>query len=376
MNILIIVNDYPYKTSNRYIFVKQLVDEWTLSGHKCSVIAPQSITNKLQKKAAKRPSCFNGYKYKLYSPKFITFGKIPLLGKMGRKLFNKVILKTIRKSKLKFDFIYAHFMISSGVAAYHVYKHYQKPFFIAFGESSFNFESFYSPRLITDVFNACSGLIAVSSEMKERLLNLPYQIPETKIFTAPNGFNRDKFYPLNKLKLRQAFNYQDNDFIIAFVGAFIERKGLNRLNQALTKINNPQIKAIFIGSGPITPTYPYTLFSGPVKHENIVKYLNACDIFVLPTLHEGSCNAIIEAIACGLPIVSSKDSFNDDLLDNSYALRIDSKQVGDIKAAILELYHNPKKTKIMAENALKAANKFDLTKRANNIINFIKTIIE
>lgn len=373
MNILVITNDYPYKHSNKYIFVKQLVDKWSEVGHNCTVISPQSLTK--TKKSLKRPYMYDYKTYKLYSPKYFTFGQIPILGKLGRYLFNKVVLSTIKREKLEIDFIYAHFMVSSGVCAYYCGEKLNKPFFIAFGESTFKFEKFYKKDIIRKVFKLCSGYISVSNEIKQRLLSLPYNLDESNIGVFPNGFDDNKFYKIDKSSVRNELGIKLNDFIIVFVGAFIYRKGLKRLDQALIELNNPNIKAIYIGSGDEVPKYQYTIFKGTVKHDKIVKYLNTGDVFVLPTIHEGSCNAIIEAFACGLPIISSNKSFNDDILDNSYSLRIDTLNIEEIKNAIEKLYNDKDLREKMANNALKAANNFNLDNRANNIIDFIKTKI-
>src|SRR5690554_4469467 len=375
MNIVIIANNYPYKHSNNYVFVKQLVDKWVTMGHNCTVIAPLSITKRIKNKILKRPYIYKYENYNLYSPKFISFGKISILGKIGRYLFNNAVLSTIKKEKLEIDLIYAHFMVSAGVAAAYCSERLNKPYFIAFGESTFKFEEFYAKEIINKVFNFCSGYIAVSNEVKTRLLKLPYNIDPSKIGVFPNSFDSNKFYKIDKITVRKELGFNLDDFIIIFVGAFIERKGLMRLDQALIEINNSNIKAIYIGSGKDIPKYPYTIFKRIVKHNDIVKYLNASDIFILPTLHEGSCNAIIEAVACGLPIISSNDTFNDDILDDSYSIRINSNNIAEIKKAIEKLYFNDVLRGKMARCALESAKVFNLDKRANNIMNFIKTNI-
>lgn len=375
MRILVITNDFPYKQSNKFVFVKQLVDKWVSMGIKCVVISPQSITHNILVKKKFRP-----YKYKkdylLYSPKYFTFGNIPILGKLGRIFFNRVVLKTIKKEKLKFDLVYAHFLIPSGICAYYCFKKLKYPYFIAFGESKFQFEKFYHKKLINNAFKYCSGFIAVSSEIKSRLLSLPYVLLDEKIGVFPNGIDSNKFYKMDKEKIRHELGFNTKDFIVIFVGAFIERKGVLRLDQALIELNNDNIKVIYIGSGEQEPKYKDIIFKGQVKHQKIVKYLNASDIFVLPTTNEGCCNAIIEALACGLPVISSNQSFNDDILNDKYSIRINPNNVDEIKKAINKIYINQDLRIQMSHEALIASNNFNLDKRAQNIIKFIKMKIK
>ncbi len=373
MKILIISGNYPYGDSNNNVFVKQLVDKFCDKGHDITVISPQSLTNVMFRRNLKRPYSYdvqlqNG-SYKLYSPKYISFSKIPFLSTFAKFLSSRVILKTIKKEKIDFDVIYAHFVDSSGTTAYKVHKKYNKPFFIALGESTFNFKN---KNLVDKALTKANGLIAVSSEMKKRVKNINDEIKNNDITVQSNGFDSNLFYKIDKEIVRKELDISENAFVVAFVGSFINRKGVLRLDQALKEIDNPNIKAIYIGNGPQRPDYDNIIHSGNVLHEEINKYLNASDIFVLPTLNEGSCNAIIEAIACGLPIISSDKPFNDDILRDNYSIRIDSMSVKEIKTAILKLYENPTLRKSMSKNALEISEKFDLNKRAKNILNFIK----
>ena len=76
---------------------------------------------------------------------------------------------------------------------------------------------------------------------------------------------------------------------------------------------------------------------GTVPHEKVYMYLNASDVFVLPTLAEGLCNAILEALACGVPVISSDLPFNYDVLDDSCSILVNPKNKDEIYSAILRL---------------------------------------
>ncbi len=67
----------------------------------------------------------------------------------------------------------------------------------------------------------------------------------------------------------------------------------------------------------------------------IPNYICASDVFVLPTTAEGCCNAIIEAMGCGLPIVSSDRAFNYDILNEENSILVDPESVDEIDNAII-----------------------------------------
>ena len=99
--------------------------------------------------------------------------------------------------------------------------------------------------------------------------------------------------------------------------------------------------------------------------------LSAADVFVLPTLSEGCCNAIIEAMACGLPIISSNLPFNDDILWDDNSIRIDPMNIDDIRNAISLLKEDQQMRENFSKASLKHAASLNIEKRAKNILEFM-----
>ena len=99
--------------------------------------------------------------------------------------------------------------------------------------------------------------------------------------------------------------------------------------------------------------------------------MNCADIFVLPTLHEGCCNAIIEAMACGLPIVSSDRDFNHDILDETCSILIDPTNTKEIAKAIKTLKENKSLRDKLSQGAIDKSQTLTIDRRAKKIIDFI-----
>ena len=95
-------------------------------------------------------------------------------------------------------------------------------------------------------------------------------------------------------------------------------------------------------------------------------------MFCLPTQNEGSCNAIVEAASCGLPIVSSDLPFNDDLLTNENSIRIDPNSVKDIRSAIERLYNDAVLRGTLSKSVIEDAKAFNIDTRCQRILGFIE----
>lgn len=95
------------------------------------------------------------------------------------------------------------------------------------------------------------------------------------------------------------------------------------------------------------------------------------DVFVLPTLREGCCNAVVEAMACGLPIISSDLPFNWDVLNQTNSVLIDPYNIDEIADAINSFYEDSSKRALLSKGALSTAKDLTIEERSRKILKFI-----
>lgn len=368
MNICFISYDYPDEKRSVFPFVKQLVDEIARQGHTCQVVAPYSITNNRRFHKFKETQIIGKGSITIYRPNYVSLSNLKLFGKdMTYMMQCHAISYALHHLDIKPDVIYGHFW-QYGYAGYRYARHNDIPLFVASGESYIPVKSADYDK--TDFLDYLSGVICVSTKNQDESVNNGLTtIKKCKII--PNGIDNEKFHVMDKQSCRKQIGINTNDFVVAFVGAFNERKGVLRVSDALKKIADESIKAIFIGGGEQNPDYEYIIFKGKLPHEDIAMYLNAADVFVLPTQAEGCCNAIIEAMACGLPIISSNLPFNWDVLNADNSIMINHNDVNEIAMTIKLVREDINKRKEMSLASIKTAERLTIEKRADAIIRFV-----
>ncbi len=369
MNITIITPGYPYKQDNAYAFVKQLVDEFARQGVSCVVIAPNSVVSQRRicpKVTQEGPA--GGASVTVYRPNILSFSSWKIGGKsISRLIRRRAVERVLRRLPQEPDLIYGHFWVS-GWMGYRYAKKHAIPLFVATGESDIQAMFPFSAD-DQSFYDYVSGVVAVSEKNRQESVALRMTtMDRCEVF--PNGVDSNLFRPMDRAACRGALGIAEDSFVLSYVGAFSKRKGVDRLSEAIRSVPGECVCSLFIGEGALRPDCDHILHCGPVAHDQLPLYLNASDLFVLPTLKEGCCNAIVEAMACGLPVISSDRDFNDGLLDERNAIRIAPMDVEALARAIARLRDDEATRHRMGEASLRRAQPLRIEDRAACILRF------
>lgn len=368
MNICVVTNDYPDSKRAVFPFVKNLVDKWGEMGHHIVVVAPFSMSrNKRLRPYKELPQSSN---VEIKRPRTVSLSNIVIFGiRVSAQMYKYSINRALSMLKEKPDVIYCHFWVQA-VAAYNYAKKNRIPLVVASGESVI--PEYLGEEPYRSMCNYTSKVVCVSSKNKNESISLGLTT-EDKCGVFPNAIDNNLFHVSDQSVLKKSLGIKDTDFVLAYVGWFINRKGSLRVAKAIEKLADDRIKIIFIGKGPEEPDCNGIVFKGSLPHNEIPRYLNCADAFILPTLAEGCCNAVIEAMACGLPVISSDREFNWDVLNADNSIMINPESVEDIAKAIAELRDNVIKRKKMSEEAIKTAEKLTIEERVRKIIEFMNS---
>lgn len=369
--ICIIAEDYPSKGKPSFPFVQQLAYCMSNEGFECTIIAPQSLSKCLIRRERLRKlrsidTNPEGKRIVVYRPLIITFSNAASkwLNKISCFFFESAVARTLRKIN-GIRTVYCYFW-HVGLMAAHVLLKSKVQLIVQASECEISVNEGY---LQQDILRRVNGVVCASGKNYDESMEHGMITEDSRTVIIPNGFRDDEFFVMDQAKAREKLGFDLAAFIVAFVGGFEDRKGTRRLSSAIDRFQD--VYSLFIGKGNEPPTCRNIIFQGAVDHGQLCIYLNSADIFVLPTNAEGCCNAIIEAIACGLPVVSSSKSFNNEILDDSYSIRINEESVDEIAEAIRLLKDDCELRSRMSEHAAEASARFKIKRRAQAITSFI-----
>jgi len=333
MNGIFITQVFP--TSNNPgsgQFLKKLVDSLNQLGVKAVVFHPIKFFEK-------EKALNNVNNYSLLRPKYFSFGD-GILRYLTLFFFSVTIFISFLRLKSKPDFIYSKFIYFGGASALLISFLFGTPYFIDIGESNlFYYNNRFDLKLLKLILKRANGIICVSSKLKAQILDL--NVPESKILLSFNVVDNVIFKIIDLKVARSKLGLNFNDYIVLFVGHLNQRKGPDRLLKAIESGNfASNVKLVFLGSGNINLNSNRILFKGEVSVDSLVLWLNSANIFVLPTLAEGNCNSINEALAIGLPIACSDIQELRDQISTSNALFFDPLDIHSISNAIHHFYGN------------------------------------
>lgn len=239
----------------------------------------------------------------------------------------------------------------------------------------------YYLKLEKQIFEKTPFIIANSNMVKNEIIQY-YKIPPQKITVVYNGVDLNRFSLENKKKqkqIRKELNLPENAKLLLFVGTGFKRKGLDILIKALPFINE-HVKVLIIGKGD-KAEYIKTakklkvedkvLFFSPQKE--IEKFYAASDLFVLPTLYDPFSNATLEAMASGLPVITTKNNGAAELIQEAHEGYV-LKELLNHEELAQKINLALKNLESMSAFARKKAEQFPIEEQAKKIVSVIECL--
>ena len=273
-----------------------------------------------------RNPCFGGYAQMAATPRYelrngveVWHPRYLLPPRIGMNIAPRALVRgsmgtinRLRDQGFDFDLIDAHYFYPDGVAAAMIGKALNKPVVITARGTDINLiPKFAKPRkMILEAARESGAMITVCRALKDELVTLGAD--ENKIVPLRNGVDLERFFPEDRTHARATFGVGDR-FAIASVGYLIERKGHHLAIQAMQDI--PDGELLIAGSGEEEAELRRLAkqlgvenrvrFLGALPQERLRTLYSAADCLLLASSREGWANVLLEAMACGTPVVAS-----------------------------------------------------------------------
>ena len=249
----------------------------------------------------------------------------------------------------RFDAIDAHYFYPDGVAAVWLGQKLNLPVVVTARGTDVNLIPQYPrPRqLLRQAIAGADAVVGVSSALRDVLLELGAD--PAKAVTLRNGVETETFRPLpDRDAIRASLGLTRKTLIS--VGYLIDRKGHHRTIEAMKSLS--EFELIIAGEGPDRAKLQAQIdqggladrvrLLGPRPHAELPALYNAADAMVLASSREGWANVLLEAMACGTPVVASNIWGNPEVVQNRNAGVIyDPNTPEGIVAGVRDLFANP-----------------------------------
>lgn len=234
----------------------------------------------------------------------------------------RTLAEFLRRHNEKFDLIHAHFAYTAGFAAVRSARQKKNSAVITVHGSDINY---YTRRHLRNFIAAgytiwglrhADAVHAVSQDLKSKVVALG--VDSQRVTVIPNGIQAELFFPCrDKAALRRQLQLPESSIIFLYVGNFSRVKGLDILLNAFAHVQAELANAILlmIGDGELETELKQSaqmadfgkkiIWAGRKPHKEIPDWMNVADFLVLPSLSEGFGLVLLEALACGTPVIAS-----------------------------------------------------------------------
>jgi len=392
MNLLLVTNLFPTPNDpERGVFTLQLIKRLNKICN-VTVVCPLpyfprlSLLKRFKKyyQFSLIPDEYHIDNIKVYSPKYLL---IPKLSESKHAFLMSLSLKRHIKNlhdKIKFDVINSQWLYPDSCAVDLAIQklglpHVPTGLGCDVNQDLYDKEKKYQIKKMLDSANA---ITVVSKSLKNELIESGF--PEKKISVIPNGVDIKQFNPLNREACRQDLNIGLKTPIILYVGRLSHEKCITSLiSSASNLINKKYLFQLYIvGDGPMMEELKnqasslniaeYVHFTGKVEHDEISKWMGACDYFCLPSLREGCPNVVLEALGCGRPVIASHVGAIPDVINTNTGMLFEPNNVNSITSTLEKAF----KVDWDAELISDSVKKLSWEHAAENYFNVFKSTLD
>jgi glycosyltransferase involved in cell wall biosynthesis len=388
--ILFLTNAYPdFPDSHRGHFIKRLAHDVSKAGFPVTVVTPKVFyrSNAFEKETA-GVDVFR-FKYPSGDRQLLHFEKVPYI-RMAFYFLSGFMTTMRLAASRRCRLIHAHWVLPTGFLGVLCGFLLRIPVIVhARGTDMHTYAA--RNRLLRGItlwtLRNASALIATSTEIKG-IMTEAFGVATTRIDMVPTGIDTQLFSPETEGRRESGRQTQKGPHIV-YVGALSRAKGVQYLLEAVESLYGkyPGLQLTLVGDGPLREKIVHwrgkrgisgnVNLTGALSHDEIPGILRQADVFVLPSLKEGTPNALLEAMASGVACIATRVGEIPEIIEDGEDGLLVTPGSSEVLAATLEaLLANRRLRQKLSENCRKKARSYDRNASLSRILNIYGEVMK
>jgi teichuronic acid biosynthesis glycosyltransferase TuaC len=273
-----------------------------------------------------------------------TYPALPGLSRALNGIVSSLAL-TPRVRRFRPDVLLAYWIYPDGYAALRAARRLGIPCVIGALGSDIHVRSGVNVRFTRSTIAGADALITVSEAMRQAAISQFGAAPD-RVQTIVNGFNTSVFHPRPQAPLRAALGIPSEAELIVYVGRFVEAKGMRELLAAFTRLAaaSPRRMLALVGDGVMREELAARVTAsglsdrirlpGGLPPDQVAQWICASDVLTLPSWSEGYPNVVVEAVACGRPVVATDVGGTREILNETNGILVPPRDIDALAQAL------------------------------------------
>jgi len=246
----------------------------------------------------------------------VDYVRYPALPAISRPFNGRLCARAIEKPMRDFapDVMLSYWLYPDAHGAMLAARRAGLPLVVGARGSDLRVRDAISKRLTRPVLAAAQRLLVVSEDLGRVAVD-QYDADPDRIRAIPNGCDAAIFHPGDRAAARQTLGLPADADVVTYVGRLVAEKGLRELLDATASLRaaRPRLRVVLVGEGPLGEELAKRIaeqdlpvqLAGAQPAEAVAQWMVASDLVTLPSYSEGHPNVLVEALACGRPVVST-----------------------------------------------------------------------
>jgi teichuronic acid biosynthesis glycosyltransferase TuaC len=274
-----------------------------------------------------------------------SYPAIPVVTRRFNGLLGARALKP-RMQRFNPDLVLAYWVYPDGYAALRAARAIGVPCAVGALGSDIHVRSGHNAVMTRRTIAGIDALLTVSENMRQAAI-AEYGASPDKVHTVVNGYNTQVFRIQSRDEARASLGIPPDARLVIYVGRFVEAKGMRELLGAFQKLSSddPKLRLALVGDGVMRDELvamvrsanlgDRVLLPGGLPPESVAQWIAASDALTLPSWSEGYPNVVVEAIACGRPVVATDVGGTCEIVNEANGILIPARDERALADALL-----------------------------------------